>query len=158
MTERNGGQVFDKTGRIHVVQGLATSVSTDGTTALMRFKTSVDGSDLEITFPAAAIKSIGNMVQDLIAAANKRNIGMAVQLRRPTTVSAGHHDMDRGAVYLLFDQDMPSEVVMVLRDDDAMKFANAIRSDVLDRMTPQERAKILVGLADDVRSKLIIPR
>jgi hypothetical protein len=132
-----------RTARVHVTQGLATSVSTDGSTALMRFRAD-NGEDVEVTFPAQAIKVMATMVQDLIVAAAQRNVGMAnVPLRRPRASFVGHSDQDRGTVYLMFDKDTASEVAIALRDDDALPFADAIRDNVLSRMTPQQRAKRL---------------
>jgi hypothetical protein len=152
----NGADFDDRAMRIAIIQGLATSVSTDGTTALLRFRTA-DGLDLELMLPAHAIKVLATMVQDLIAAANQRKVGMGnVQPRRPRTSFVGHSAQDRGAVYLMFDRDTSDEVAIALRDDDALKLADAMRVDVISRMAPQQRAKMLGGLINSA-AKLILP-
>jgi hypothetical protein len=141
----------------HLVEGQATSVSTDGTVALLMFKCS-DGEQLSLTLPSIRIAQLRGMVADLTDTAKKRGVGVGnVAPLLPRDYAVGNSDAMRGAVLLMFNRDAADERVIALTDASAMQLSKAMRDNVLERMSPQERAKTIAGLTLPAASKLILP-
>lgn len=124
---------LDAVRSIHVTAGTGTSISTDGTTAMLEF-TMPDGGRVGLTLPIAGLAGLRTMCNDLVAAARKRDVGAGnVAPRFPNSFSVGHSDQIRGAVMMMFDQDTPQELVVAMRDQPAADFADAIRTDIAGR-------------------------
>jgi len=132
---------------MHAIDGVATSISTDGTTALLAFR-GPDGEECQLTLPVGALSSLRAMCNALITEARKRDIGAGmVSPRYPTNFLIGNSEDVRGAVMVVFDAHTPDELIFALPDEIGLRMADAIKADVLSRMTPADRAKALAGAA-----------
>jgi hypothetical protein len=143
---------------VHVTNGVATSISTDGTTALLVF-TAATGGEFRLSLPTEALSALRTMCGDLARQARLREVGAGyVAPRHPAAYSIGHSDQMRGMVAILLDPDTPDEAVYVFKDDVALNFAAAIRQDVLARTPPTERGKLMNGIAMPPHvGRLILP-
>jgi hypothetical protein len=142
---------------MHVVDGVATSISTDGTTALLAFK-GPDGEECQLTLPVGALTSLRAMCNTLITEARKRDIGAGmVSPRYPANFLIGNSADVRGAVMVVFDANTPDEAIFALPDEIGLRMADAIKADVLSRMTPVDKAKYLAGLAVPNKPSLFVP-
>jgi hypothetical protein len=151
--QMNGDDAATAARKFHILYGDATSISTDGTIALLAF-TCADGEKLIVTMPSQGIAQMRQMISDLQDTAKARGVGHGnVAPILPRDFAVGNSDQMRGAVLVLLNRDAPDERVFALTDKSALELADALKQNVLDRMTPQERARAIAG-----PSKLIIPR
>lgn len=142
---------------MHVVEGTATSVSSDDTTGMLQF---LDPSKktVAMTFPIKAIPALRAMLDDLEAEIIRRKGGKThVHPRVPESYRVAHSDSLRGHVMLFLDPDTPRETVLVFNDQSGLQLAGAIHNDILGRMTPQQRAKMQTGLSVPPQRQLILP-
>lgn len=142
---------------IHVVNGVATSISTDGTTGMLKF-TDPTGKEVALTFPMpGGLSVLQHMVFDLTTQARNRAAGVGMSAPRlPASYSIGHTDSLRNIVLLTFDGNTPHEAIYAVPDNDAWQFADGIRANILGRKTPGDRAKLLAGVSIPL-GKLILP-
>ncbi len=127
----------------HVVKVIATAISTDDTTAVVKFQLS-SGDEFDLTCSVDVLASFRLAVRDLLLELRRRSVGAKnVPPIFPKTVQVGHSDAVRGTVMLMFDQETPDEAIYCVPDKVALGFAEAIRQNAVARMTPQNRAKVL---------------
>lgn len=143
---------------VHVINGIATSVSTDGAVAMLKFMMP-DGEPFALTFPVSAAVAVRTMVNDVVTQARSQDVGAGnVAPRYPNVVSVGHTDQIRGHVAVMFDPDMATAAIYMVRDSAALDVAKTMIEDVLSRATHQERARHARGLSlRDGASRLILP-
>lgn len=138
---------------IHVMDGVATSISTDGTTAMLVFM-AADGGEVSFSLPTASLGALRTMCIDLVRQARNFEVGPGhVAPRYPAAYSIGHSSQMRGTVALMFDPETPDEAVYILKDDAALNFAEAIRQDVISRAPPADRRSLMASA-----SRIILPR
>lgn len=140
---------------VHAAIGVATSISTDGTTAMLSFKDQ-DGEAFGLTLPVAGLAMLRQMCTELIDSARKRDVGAGnVAPKFPKSFSVGNSPMMRGKVALMFDPETPDEAVYALTDQAALQMATAIRMDLQSRLTAADIERM--ALAATPRKGLLLP-
>jgi hypothetical protein len=138
---------------VHVLKGLATAISTDGTTAMLKFE-DASGHELAVTLPLAARRMIQAMLVDLENEAMRRKASKAaIPPRFPKTFQVAVHDGLRGMVLVLMDDNTPHEMMYAIPADTAWTLAEHIRDRVLTMKSPAERARLTAPPG----RKLILP-
>ena len=148
---------------LQISKGVKQSLSTDGSSAMLLFETEVtldrpNASVSAITIPASQLQPIRAMLTDLIdKLASQGNGPGEMSYKLPKAFSVGHSDEGRlrGHVALTFDPGLPDQATFLMRDVDALKFAEAIRNDIFSRMSAKERAKMATAIVQP--KKLILP-
>jgi hypothetical protein len=124
----------------HIVEGVARSISKDGTTAMMVFKIA-DGSQFAVTVPLPGLSALRTMVNDLCDAADKSKLGRGmVTMKRPHTFTIGHSDQMRGHVLMQIDPQMAEEIIFIWPDEAGLQMADLLQKDIFGRMSPADRA------------------
>jgi hypothetical protein len=150
-----GDQLTEQVRAIHVTKGLATSISTDGNTALLKFEAAC-GDEFGLTFPLPALRMMQAMLVDLGNEALRRKAAVGgVPPRLPATFQVGASDQMRGMTLLMFDDNTPQEMMFALPDDAAWMMAQHMRKTILERKPPAERARLL--LADKPPGGIFLP-
>ncbi len=136
----------------HIVQGEATSISTDGSTGMMVF-TIADGSKFAVTIDVSGIAPLLSMVGALARQARSRRLGIGnVALRYPKEFAVGSAPEVRNHVALRLDPDAEGEEMFMLPDAMAQAMAAMIDKNVLSRMSMEDRRAAL-----QKNTKLVLP-
>lgn len=119
------------------------------------------GEKFAITLPTTGLKAFRSMLNDLIAAAEKRELsGGMVAIHRPREVTVGNSVHLRGCVALIFNPGAEDETMNLLPDNLGLDVAEAMQKDIYSRMTEaQRRAHITAKsqLLTSGRPTIIIP-
>lgn len=141
MSEKNGGG--ETATAIHVVGCSHHALSTDGNAAMFVLATKdAEGHDgkLALTMPAALVKFFRSTVHEVQQQVEKAGVADgSLLLNFPQQYAVGSSEQFRGAVMIVFDQGTPTERVFVLPNPTGLALAEAIRKDIMPRLTPQER-------------------
>jgi hypothetical protein len=156
MADGNGVDV-EGVQQIYVRQGIATSVATDGSLAMLAFQTT-DGGIVHVILPVEGIAQLRAMANDLAVTARQRQVGTGnIAPRCPKVFTVGHSDQMRGMVAIIWEPETPEEAVYMITDAMGLNLATAVRDNVLGRMTPAERARATAGLSVPAPSRIIMP-
>jgi len=138
---------------LQLVKGVSQSLSTDGSSAMLMFQS--ENGPVAITVPVDQLRAFRAMFNDVIDKATAVHAEPGnISFKRPKGFSVGHSDQMRGFVAVTFDPNSAEESLFILADHDGLKLAEAIRNDVLGRMTAAQRAKVQIAM---FQKKLIIP-
>lgn len=154
---RNGKDVLaapppEKVTRFHAVRGVATSVSTDGSTCLLKFEIP-GGEFLELTFPSTGLPAVRTMFANLMRDLARRMAGAGgVPIRPVQTVQVQRHDGVRNHVILVIDKELPEETAFALPDKVGVQVGTEIRKAALAGLPEEERIT-----AQAMRGSIIIP-
>lgn len=113
-----------------ITSGLATSISTDGTTAMLVF--AVDGGGkVALTMPTDGLRALRTMANDAMVASGKRAGNQT--FKRPQAFQVGHSDQVRNHVAIWFDPNTQDESVYLVADQDALRLCQSIGHDIGSR-------------------------
>lgn len=133
---------------VHVVRAVAPQIHPDGTVALLLLEVAAtpggEASRLALTIDVKGLSAMRALIDDARGLAKARGLDTGVPPpQRPKTYEVGDSPLHRGHAFVTFDRDMPSEVMLCLADQDAMRLSEFIRTNVFGRMTPTERRTVL---------------
>lgn len=135
------GDTPHKVRSVHVVNGVATSVSGDGTTCMMQFK-DVNGEDFALTFPVQGLGRVRAMLADLMRAVDRHDAGaLGVPIRPIKTIQVERNNAKRGHVLVIIDSNLPEETAFALPDTVAHQVFSEGCKQAAAGMTPEQRVK-----------------
>lgn len=137
-------QVPDQVIAARAVSMLARSISTDGAAAQIVFGLAGMPDKLVLEFPVIALASMQSLIGAMKREAERRNLKTGMVFRNePKSYSVGHSDEQRGFTALMFNEKTVEEQIFMLRDEDAVKLAEALLKDVRSRGGPRAHGLIL---------------
>lgn len=152
--------IYDATG----IEGFG--VSADGTMVAITLGAKQGGGRIEMRMPAEKLPEfhahLGELIHQLQAAellpAPGRAAGAVARGVKHWMVGRPDDPAVTKTTALMFDEGMPSELLLLMADIDVLKLADAIEQQVFKNMTGAEQRRLLETVEKDkAKSKLILP-
>ena len=146
---------------VHLTGAATFALSDDKQTVMIIFTVAGEsGADekFSITLQVDQVKWLRSLAHDIVLAVERAVHPMnSVVLHYPQRYDIGSSEQLKGQVAVTFDKDTPAEVIYVMPNLAGLQFADAIKADIMPRLTQQERSQMM-ALIKPKRPGIVIPR